>query len=414
MTATEAIDQLTLDDIDIVDAKWFQDGPPHALFARMRKEAPVRWNTLPDGSGFWSLTRHADISAVSRDTDTFSSWRGGVFLNPDQVMPLDVVRNVLLYKDPPEHTKYRLILQKAFTPHTVAKLEDAVRARVTRTIDAFIERGHADLVEEFAVPIPLGVLADLMGLPEQDIERLREWTDRIEEAQRSTASAAATDTFMELSAYLHEQIERQAKEDVGESLVMRLRAAEVDGDKLDDAEILTFFGLLVFAGNDTTRNTTAAGLLTLLHHPEQLAALCADRAKMPNAVEEVLRFTSVVNYFVRTATKDTEIGGQPIAEGDKVVMWYTSASRDEEVFEDPMRFDIERPKPDHKAFGGGGRHFCLGAGLARLELRVMLEEVTRRLAEVRLAGEPRRLPSSWANMVTGLPVTFTPGVREAA
>ncbi len=404
-------EQIDLADLDIVDPKWFEDGPPHELFARMRKEAPVRWNKLADGSGFWSVTRHADISAVSRDTETFSSYKAGIFLNPDLVNPLDMNRQLLLFKDPPEHTKYRLLLQKAFTPNTVRAMEDAVRDRVTRQIDTFIERGSAELVEELAVPIPLAMLISLMGLPEEDLGKLREWTDQIEESTRTEASAA--ETFIQLAGYLHEQIARQAAEGVEDTIVMRLRAAEVEGEKLDDTEILVFFGLLVFAGNDTTRNTTAGGLLALLEHPDQLQALREDPSKIGAAIEEILRYTSVVNYFVRTATKDTELGGQAIAEGDKVMMWYTSASRDEEVFDDPQRFDIAREKPEHKAFGGGGRHFCLGAGLARLELRIMFEEVIRRLEDLRLDGEPERRPSSWANMVTKVPVSFAPG-RPAA
>jgi cytochrome P450 len=192
---------------------------------------------------------------------------------------------------------------------------------------------------------------------------------------------------------------------------MRLRAAEVDGQKLDDSEILVFFGLLMFAGNDTTRNTAASGMHALLEHPDQFAELVADPSLIPDAVEEILRWTSVVNWFARTAKEDVELGGQQIAAGDKVVMWYTSASRDEAVFDDPDRFDIHRGSPDHKAFGGGGRHFCLGAGLARLELRVLLEEVVRRMPDLAASGEPERLPSNWANMLTSLPVAFTPGPR---
>jgi cholest-4-en-3-one 26-monooxygenase len=404
-------EQVPLDQVDLMDLKWFADGPPHALFARMRANEPVRWNALPDGSGFWSLTRHEHIAAVSRDTSTWSSWRAGIFLNPDQVLPLDVNRNLLLYKDPPEHTKYRLILQKAFTPHSVAILETAIRARVSRTIDAVIERGECDFVHDIAVPVPLGVLAELMGLPDADIPQLYSWTERIEESSRSPEPAAAGEAFMEIAAYLHEQIQIQTERGEEDTLVMRLRAAEVDGAKLDDPEILVFFGLLVFAGNDTTRNTAAGGMLALLEHPDQLAQLRADPAKIPAAVEEILRYTSVVNFFARTASTDTEIAGQPIAQDEKVVLWYTSASRDEAVFEDPDRFDIGRGASDHMAFGGGGRHFCLGAGLARLELRVLLEEVTRRIDGLERAGEVTRLPSAWANSLLTLPVRFVPGER---
>lgn len=413
MTLADAVDQIDLDAVDIVDPKWFEDGPPHELFARMRREAPVRWNRLSDGTGFWSLTKHEDVSAVSRDTATFSSYKAGIFLHPDLVVPLDLTRNLLLYKDPPEHTKYRLILQKAFTPHTVRKLEDQIRARVTRILDALIERGTADFAKEVAVPLPLEMLADLMGLPQEDVPKLHEWTDAIEASTRSAEPAAASEVFVELAGYLHGQIARQTEEGVADSLVMQLRTAEVDGEKLDDAEILVFFGLLVFAGNDTTRNTAASGMLALLEHPDQLRKLVEDPSLIPAAVEEILRWTSVVQYFVRTATTDTELRGQAIAEGDRVMMWYASASRDEDVYEDPQVFDIARATQDHKAFGGGGRHFCLGAGLARAELRILLEEVVRRMPDIRLDGEPERLPSAWANMVTSLPVAFTPGAREA-
>jgi cholest-4-en-3-one 26-monooxygenase len=413
MATPTAAAQIDLAEVDLMDPSWFQDGPPHELFARMRTEAPVRWNRLPDGSGFWSLTRHADIAAVSRDFNTFSSWKQGIFLHPDQVVPLDLTRNLLLYKDPPEHTKYRAILQSAFTPHTVAKLEDDVRARVSRVIDTVIEAGECDFASDIAVPVPLGVLAELMGCPDEDIPRLYEWTAKIEAAQRSPEPNAASEVFIEMAGYLHEQIARQAAAGDEDSLVMRLRNAEVDGHKLDDSEILVFFGLLVFAGNDTTRNTAANGMRALLGDPEHLAELVADESLIPGAVEEILRWTSVVQWFARTALADTEIDGQRIAKGEKVVMWYASASRDEEVFDDPQRFDVHRVKPDHDAFGGGGRHFCLGAGLARLELRILFEEIARRMPDVSLAGEAERLPSNWANMLTSIPVRFTRGSREA-
>jgi cholest-4-en-3-one 26-monooxygenase len=406
MPQIETTEQLLLDEVDLLDPRWFDDGPPHELFARMRTEAPVRWNPSPDGDGFWSLTRHADVSAVSRDTETFSSFKGGIFLNPDQVLPLDVNRNLLLYKDPPEHTKYRRILQNAFTPHTVAKLEDEVRARVTKVIDAVIAKGDCDFVRDIAVPVPLGVLAQLMGLPDDDIPKLLSWTDQIEEASRSAEPAAATATFMEIAGYLQQQIEIQTQRGNEDSLVMRLRTGEVDGERLNDAEIMVFFGLLVFAGNDTTRNTVANGMHELLQRPAIFAELAADPELIPAAVEEILRYSTVVNYFARTATKDTVIDGQAISEGQKVIMWYSSASRDPEVFTDPDRFDIRRDPNEHKAFGGGGRHFCLGAGLARLELRVLLEELTRRFADVELAGPIARLPSSWANGLISLPMSF--------
>lgn len=403
-----------LESVDLTDLKWHTDGPPHELFARMRREAPVRWNPTGPDSGFWSVTTHELVTQVSKDPATYSSNRAGVFLHPDQVVPLDMTRTLLMYKDPPEHTKYRKILQSAFTPNTVSRLEDSVRARATKIIDAVIERGECDLVRDIAVPGPLGVLAELMGLPDDDIPQLFEWSEQITASVNTTEPSAALGTFGELAGYLHQQIERQKAEGNEETLVMRLRAAEVDGQQLDDTEILLFFALLIFAGNDTTRNTQAHGFQVLLEHPEQLALLREDQSLIPQAIEEILRYTSVIQFFARTVTTDTELGGQALAEGDQVVIWYTSASRDEAVFDDPDRFDVRRTKGDHKAFGGGGRHFCLGAGLARLQLRIVLEELTRRMPDAQLAGPTERLPGAWANMVTSVPVTFTPGSREAA
>jgi cholest-4-en-3-one 26-monooxygenase len=405
--------EVDLATVDLTDISWHAGGPPHALLGRLRAEDPVHWNPLPDGSGCWAVTRHADIAAVSRDTATFSSHRAGIFLHPDQVVPLALTRNLLLYKDPPEHTKYRLILQKAFTPHTVAALEDAIRAHVSVTIDAFIETGSCDFVADVAIPVPLGILAELMGVPAGDIPRFADWTEQIEYAQRAPEPELATPVFVEMAGYLHQQIERQAAEGVEESLVMRLRNAEVDGGRLDDSEILVFFGLLAFAGNDTTRNTAATGMLALLERPESYAALVAEPTLIAGAVEEILRYTTVVQWFNRTATADTEIAGQPVREGERILLWYAAASRDESVFEDPQTFDIHRARPEHMAFGGGGRHFCLGAGLARLELRVIFEEITRRMPDLALSGEVERLPSSWAHGLRRMPVRFTPGRRAS-
>ena len=251
-----------MEGIDILDPGLFADGPPHELFAQMRREAPVRWNRTRDGEGFWSVTRHEDVTAVSKDNATFSSHEKGIFMNPDQVVPLDLARNLLLYMDPPPHTKYRKVMQTAFVPRTVAKMEDAIRARVTRVIDAIAADGEADFVDDVAVPVPLGVLAEMMGLPDADMDRLFAWTERIEQAQLDAEGGTALPVFTEMGGYLNEQIAAQA-EAGGDSLVMRLKEGQVDDRPLDDNEILVFFALLVFAGNDTTRNTASSGLLAL-------------------------------------------------------------------------------------------------------------------------------------------------------
>ncbi len=396
---------------DLIDPQTFADGPPYARFDELRAGPPADTGLGPQGNRLWSVCSHAAIASASRDTATFSSYAAGIFPHSDQVNPLDVNRQLLLYKDPPEHTKYRKILQTAFVPRTVAGLEDRVRAIVTEVLDAVVQRGSCDFVTDVAVPIPLRVLAELMGLPEADVSKLEDWTARIEDAQQSPEPGAAMPVLGEMAAYLAEQIAAQ-KEAGGESLVTTLAAAEVDGDSLTDAEILVFFALLVFAGNDTTRNTMAGGMLALLSHPDQLELLVAEPERIAGAVEEILRWTSVVNYFCRTATADTELAGREIAEGDKVMLWYAAGSRDPEANEDPERFDVTRAEPAHMAFGGGGRHFCLGAGLARLELRVTFEEVLRRFADIRLAGEPQRLRSNWANALTSLPIEFQPHNKE--
>lgn len=399
-----------LSTVDLMDRALHEQGPPHKLFARMRSECPVHAGTGPDGNRFWSVTRDEDVTNVSRDPATFSNHRGGVFLHPDQVAPLDFLRQVLLFKDPPEHRNYRRILASVFTPKAITAMEDRVRTVVMEAIDAVIEEGRADVVRDIAVPVPLRVLAGLLGVPEDDIDQLYDWTHQIERAQQSDEPAGATGVFGEMVGYLQQLIERQLAEG-GDSLVTRLQNAEVEGESLGPEEILTFFGLLVFAGNDTTRNTAALGTLALLEH-DQWSTVRDQPEIVPQAVEEILRWTSVVKYFARTATEDTEIEGQSIAEGDKVVTWFTSASRDAELNEDPDRFDVTREKPQHRAFGGGGPHMCLGNQLARLELRVLFEELPRRLPDLALDGDPEWLQSNWAHALTTLPVTFTPGTRE--
>jgi cytochrome P450 len=396
---------------DLIDPQTFADGPPHALFDELRGDPPADSGLGPEGNRLWAVCSYAAIAAASRDTETFSSYAAGIFPHSDQVNPLDVNRQLLLFKDPPQHTKYRKILQTAFVPRSVAAIEGRVREIVTGVLDAVVEAGRCDFVTDVAVPIPLRVLAELMGLPDADVPKLEDWTARIEAAQQSPEPAQATPVLGEMAAYLAEQIAAQ-KGAGGDTLVTTLAAAEVDGESLTDAEILVFFALLVFAGNDTTRNTMSGGMLALLEHPDQLELLRAEPERIETAVEEILRWTSVVNYFCRTATTDTELAGRPIAAGEKVMLWYPAGSRDPDVNDNPETFDVTREESAHMAFGGGGRHFCLGAGLARLELRVTFEEVLRRMGDLRLAGEPQRLRSNWANGLTSLPITFTPSTKE--
>lgn len=392
---------------ELLEPARFTAGPPHDLFDELRERGAEESGEGPTGTRLVSVCNHAEIAAVSKDPGTWSSWEAGIFPHPDQVNTLDINRNLLLYMDPPQHTKYRKILQTAFVPNSVNELEPMVRGIVTEVLDGAAEGGSCDFAADVAVPIPLRVLAELMGLPAGDLPQLEAWVEQIERAQQSDTPDEGMAVLGEMTPYLQEQIARQ-RESGAESLVTTLVAAEVDGESLTEIEILVFFALLIFAGNDTTRNTMSGGMLALLEHPDQLELLRAEPERIEGAVEEILRWTSVVNYFCRTATADAEVGGCPVARGEKVMLWYPAGSRDPEVNDDPHTFDVARADPKHMAFGGGGRHFCLGAGLARLELRVAFEEVLRRFEDIRLAGEPERLRSNWANGLTSLPIEFTP------
>lgn len=392
--------------VDLSDPAWFVDGPPHELFARMRREAPVHRNEPGDPviPWFWNLTRAADIELVSKDPEKiFSSAEKGVWFREDSVGPLDLMRNVVLFKDPPEHSRFRKLLLVAFTPRIVAVLEDSIRARVRAILDRVGPTGRMDVVRDLAVPIPLAVIAELLGAPQEDVGRLEEWTDRIDHGQREPETGEGLASLFEMAEYLTELIAGQLD---GDRLVGRLARAEIDGDRLSEEELLLFFGILVFAGNDTTRNTTSAGIRALIENPDQLAVLAADPALIPNAVEEMLRYSTVVNYFARTALQDTVVGGQEIKAGEKLALWYASGSRDETVFPHPDRFDVTRHVDMHHAFGGGGRHFCLGAGLARLELKVVFEEFVARIADPRFAGPAKRQASPWINGWEAMPIEF--------
>jgi len=314
--------------------------------------------------------------------------------------------------DPPRHTKYRLIIQKAFTPRIVALQQDQIRDRITRVIDQVCERGECDLVREISVELPLQVIAEMLGVPQEDRQRLFDWTMQLEAAtgDPSVDGAAAV---AEIGMYLASVVTAR-REEPADDLVTAMVSAEVDGEKLNDFEIAAFFALLMFAGNDTTRNTISGGTLALIENPDERRKLAEDPELIESAVEEMLRWVTPVMHFRRTPTTDTELRGVPIRENDKVVMWYASGSRDEEALGDPMRFDVGRPKVDHQAFGGGGRHFCIGSSLARLELRLIFPELVRRLPDLELAGPVGRTSSNWVNGFTSMPVTFTPTAKEAA
>jgi cholest-4-en-3-one 26-monooxygenase len=393
-------------DIDLNDLDQFVPGVPHEMFTELRHREPY-WQAEPGGPGYWNFTRYDDVVVINKDNTTFSSYRGTALINEMPEEQLEQQRMMMLNMDPPMHTRYRLLVNKGFTPRMVGQLEDNARRMANSIIDRAMEKGEFDFVTDVAAELPLQVIADLMGVPQEDRHRVFDWSNRMigsQDPEYMGAPEEAQMASMELFAYCHALTE-QKKADPLEDLMSILTRVEVNGERLSEVEIDLFFLLLAVAGNETTRNLMAHGMLALLQHPDQYKELVADPSLVGSATEEMLRWGSPVMHFRRTATKDTDVNGFAVAEGDKVVIWYIAANRDETVFDDPFRFDIRRQPNPHVAFGGGGPHFCLGANLARLEIRVMFEEVIRRLPEIQQAGPAQRLRSNFINGIKHLPVT---------
>jgi cytochrome P450 len=412
MTSTPNFADVDLSKVDLTDLSYFEDGPPYGLFARMRSEASPHWNALTgDEPGFWSFTKAADIGAISRNPATFSSARGGVFATSQGAVPPEALGEVILGMDPPRHTKQRNVVQAVFTPKLIRQKEADVRATVMALIDDVIEKGECDFVDDIAVELPLIVIADMLGVPQDDRRRLFEWTNTLSRAAATADPQLGMGALLEIGGYMN-GITAARKANPGEDIVSRLISAEVDGESLSETEVTFFFALLMFAGNDTTRNTASGGMRALIENDSERQKLINNPDGIPSAVEEMLRWVTPVIYFTRVAQADTEVGGHPIREGERVAMWYSAGSRDPATIDDPDRFDVSRQKPPHQAFGGGGAHFCLGNALARLELRVLFEELMRRVPDMQFAGPITRLTSNFSNELTSMPVTFTPGNCE--
>jgi cytochrome P450 len=386
----------------LLDVATFASGPPHALFARMRAEAPVCWHPEPAGPGFWALTRHADVLAISRDSATFSSARAGYMTTDMDPSAVAQSRLMLLGMDPPDHTRLRSLVNRGFTPRRVARLEPRIRALSAAIVDAVAERGACDFVADVSGELPSLLIAELMGIPPDDGRRLYRLTERMHQNEAPADAHAAVIEMLGYAAAVRGAKRARPADDIA-SVLLR---AEIDGERLSDLEFDLFFLLLINAGGDTTRNLVASGMLALLAHPAELAALRADRSLLPGAIEEMLRFVPPVVQFRRTLTRDAELGGQKLREGEKLVMFYPAANRDEAVFAEPDRFDIRRAPNPHLAFGGGGAHYCLGANLARLEIRCLFEAVLGRLHDLELAGPVERLHSWFIDGPRAMPVRF--------
>lgn len=404
---------MRLAEVDLWNPDVFVQGVPHEAFRTLRLEDPVhRHKENPGGPGFWAVTRYADVVTVSKDPGLFSSYRGGTNIPDYPPDDMAMIRMMMVNMDPPQHGKFRKLARTGFTPRIVAQMEPKVRAAAAAIVDQVAGLGRCDFVTKIAAELPLQVIADLLGIPQEDRHKVFNWSNRLigfDDPEFQTSIEDAKIAAAEVWMYAN-QLAMMRKGTPGEDMVSVLMNAVVDGERLTEMEFDGFFLLLAVAGNETTRNLISGGMLALIEHPEQRARLIADPSLIPSAVEEMLRWVSPVMHFRRTATRDTELGGKKIAEGDKVVMYYPSANRDEQVFPNGQTFDVGRTPNEHLAFGAG-EHFCLGASLARLEIRIIFEELLRRLPDLELAGNVRRLRSNFINGFKEIPVQFTPEKR---
>jgi cholest-4-en-3-one 26-monooxygenase len=401
-----------LEHVLVIDRDVWADGPPHELFKRLRGECPVHWSDrmaeFPEQAGYWSVTSAEDVHTVSRDFRTYSSELGGITA-ANVVFPLELTRAMFIGMDPPKHDRLKALFQAGFTPKRIADHEGEIRGIVTEVLDRLDGRTSCDLVADVAQPVVSRVIGSFMGIPKEDDAVWARLMNSALGAGDADISPEGVEGVMEkdvpeIFARCRRLIaERQ--ENPTDDLTSVLVHADVDGERLEEHEIVMGFFLLVAAGNDSTKATFCSGMRALMENPDQLQLVLEDPSLVPGVVEEALRMFPAFAHFRRTATCDTELSGRKIRKGEKVVMWYVSSNRDETRYEDPDRFDVRR-NPEHQAFGAGGRHFCLGTALARLELKVLFEETLKRQPRMRVSGAPAFVESPFINQLKTLPVTL--------
>jgi cholest-4-en-3-one 26-monooxygenase len=399
-----------IESVELADGELWREGPPYQVFKEMRASCPVHWSDrveqYPSEAGFWSVTTAEDVHTVSRDWETYSSELGGVTVFAE-IFPLELVRAMFIGMDPPKHDRVKQLFQRGFTPKRIADHEPRIREIVRSVLDRLDGRERCDLVSDVAQPVVSRVISSFMGLSEEeDALWARIMNSALAPDDPDLAPDGIEGVLEEDFPVMFERCRKliaERRENPTEDLMSVLVHAEVDGEKLDETEIVMGFFLLMAAGNDSTKATYCSGMRALMAAPEQKRELAEDPSLVPGAVEEALRMFPAFAHFRRTATRDAELHGRQIKKGDKVVMWYVSSNRDESCYEDPDRFDIHR-NPEHQAFGAGGRHFCLGTALARLELRILFEETLRRYPEVEPDGEPAPAQALFVNQLKALPV----------
>lgn len=401
--------------IDLLSPDSFVGGVPHEWFTYLRHNAPVYKHPEPNGPGFWVITRYDDVVQVGRDSQTFSSEqeRGGVVqLRDDMMDDFNRGGRMMLTMDPPDHTRYRSLVNKGFVPRMINALAPHIREITSAIIDRAIDKGdQCDFVVDVAAELTLQVIAELLGVPLEDRHKVFQWSNRMigsEDPEYAISDELVRQAQIEMFMYVN-ALAPKRREQPRDDLVTTLLNAEINGDRLSEMDFNLFFLLLAVAGNETTRNALSHGIHTLIQHPEQYRMLVDDPSLVPSATEEILRWASPVMYFRRNVTCDAEVRGQRLKAGDKVSIWYISANRDEDIFDDPFRFDITRSPNEHVAFGGGGSHFCLGASLARMEITILLEELVKRVPAPKMVGDVKRLRSNFINGIKHLPVQLAPG-----
>ena len=399
----------TATSIDIYNPDWYVDGDFHAAFAELRANEPVYWQDMPDEPGYWAVMRHKDVVTVARNPEVFSASLGGVVLEDLTPERLEGMRNMMLAMDPPHHMHYRRPLAPHFTPNVISTMEQQIRALTRAILERAGDRGEVDFINDVAGPLPAQVIAQVMGLPQEDTAKLQRWAEVQVSGQDDdiAGSYEGGDAGIEMATYaIALAAERRPLPRTDDIFSLLLDTQFEDGKPMDDFQLGGFFVQLVTAGNDTTKTMMSTGTYQLVNHPDQLQALRDDPSRIPLAVEEMLRYCNPLHYFRRTATADTELGGKQIKAGDKVAMMYTSANRDPEVFADPQTFDITRTPNPHLTFGIGG-HFCLGVHLARMEARIFFEELLDTFSTIELLDAPARIRSNLNNGYKRMPVRLT-------
>ena len=403
-----------LDGFDPTDPDLLRERMPHEELLALRRTAPVSWIEQPDpaaragfeDTGFWALSKHEHVAAVSKNQADFSTYENGVIIRfaPDMTREeLEQTRFLLINHDSPEHTKLRQIISRAFTPRGVASLHDELKARAEKIVDDALAKETGDFVTDIAAELPLQAIADLLGVPQDDRGKLFDWSNQMLSYDDPELGGDQMTAFMEILAYsmaLADERRRNPQDDI----ITKLVTADVDGNGLTDDEFGFFMILLAVAGNETTRNAITHGMKAFVDNPEQWELF--KRERPDTAVDEIIRWATPVTVFQRTAVNDVEIGGQQVRAGQRVGLLYASANFDEDVFEDPFTFNVLRDPNPHQAFGGHGAHYCIGANLARLEVKLIFDALADRDARISLLGEPTKLRSAWINGVKEMPVSY--------